>query len=111
MICKSCEIEVYQAYNLRRKVQSSQDYFERKLSLLDFFVDNSFENLDIAYHIDDNKSEQDILYDELDPDETIEEYLEFPNETDEFIDAVMSADKESVPISNERKPAEDLSRR
>lgn len=80
LICKSCEIEAFQAFNFRRKVQNSQEYFDRKLSILDFIPD-TFENDDIE---DVKLKEQDITNENL--DETIEEYLDYPDESNDIID-------------------------
>lgn len=71
LICKACEIEVYQCINFRRKIQTSQEYFDNKLPCLETFIETYF------VHVEDVETNSIELNSK---EEIIEEYLEFPDE-------------------------------
>ncbi|CAG9804587.1 unnamed protein product [Chironomus riparius] len=92
LICKSCEIEVYQCINFRRKIQTSQEYFDNKLPCIETFVETYFENVEV---IDNNVLELSAK------EEIIEEYLEFPEEENVVEQIVEKSPRETSIASNE----------
>lgn len=68
---------MYQCFNFRKKIQTSQEYFDRKLPYLEtYFVEFLNQN-----KFEDSALTQEIVDDEqIDLNETIEEYLEFSEE-------------------------------
>jgi len=83
---------VYQCINFRRKIQSSQEYFYNKLPCLETFIETYFENVEEV----ENNSTELSAKEEIELNETIEEYLEFPEEqhaVDQIVEEIPKEDK------------------
>lgn len=82
---------MYQCINFRRKIQSSQEYFDNKLPCLETFIETYFENVE---EVENNSTELSVK-EEIELNETIEEYLEFPEEevVDQIVKEIPNEDK------------------
>ena len=79
---------MYQCINFRRKIQTSQEYFDNKLPCIETFVDTYFGHVE---EIELNSIELSAK------EEIIEEYLEFPEEEN----VVVESPKQDRIASNE----------
>ncbi|XP_070499480.1 zinc finger protein 883-like [Chironomus tepperi] len=100
LICKSCEIEAYQCINFRRKIQTSQEYFDNKLPCLETFIETYFEHVE---GIENNNSIESNPKEEI-----IEEYLEFPDE-ENVVEQLVEESPKEVPVGCNENPIRRLS--
>jgi GTPase SAR1 family protein len=91
---------VYQCVNFRRKIQTSQEYFDNKLPCLDAFIDTYFENVE---EIENNSTELSAK-EEIELNETIEEYLEFPEEDQHAVEQIVEEIPKDDKISRNECP-------
>lgn len=101
LICKACEIELYQCTNFRRKIQTSQEYFNSQLQDFEYNLWNCssehVEELNEEYSVNEDVKIESLVnvyvYEHATDEYQLEEALEKNNETVEVLEIIKSSPK------------------